>query len=46
MFATAAGALALAGALKEPGGRIACIVSGGNIDAHRLAEILAGRVPD
>ena len=36
-------AAALAGAAGE--GRIVCIVSGGNIDASRLAEILAGRVP-
>ena len=27
-------------------GRVVCIVSGGNIDAARLAAILAGRVPD
>jgi threonine dehydratase len=27
------------------GGRIVCIVSGGNIDTARLTEILAGRVP-
>jgi threonine dehydratase len=26
-------------------GRIVCIVSGGNIDAVRLAAILEGRVP-
>jgi threonine dehydratase len=26
-------------------GRVVCIVSGGNIDSHRLAEILEGRVP-
>jgi threonine dehydratase len=45
VVAEGAGALALAGALREPGGRIACIVSGGNIDSSRLAEILAGRVP-
>ena len=45
VVAEGAGALALAGALREPGGKIACIVSGGNIDAHRLTEILAGRVP-
>jgi threonine dehydratase len=25
--------------------RIVCIISGGNIDAARLSEILAGRVP-
>jgi threonine dehydratase len=27
-------------------GRVVCIVSGGNIDPHRLAEILEGRTPD
>jgi threonine dehydratase len=37
-------AAALAGRAGE--GRIVCIVSGGNIDGSRLAEILAGRVPD
>jgi threonine dehydratase len=37
-------AAALAG--KVEGDRLVCIVSGGNIDAHRLAEILEGRVPD
>jgi threonine dehydratase len=28
------------------GDRLVCIVSGGNIDTHRLAEILEGRVPE
>jgi threonine dehydratase len=37
-------AAALAGAAD--GGRVVCIVSGGNIDSTRLSEILAGRVPD
>jgi threonine dehydratase len=37
-------AAALAGRAGE--GRIVCIVSGGNIDSSRLAEIIAGRVPD
>jgi len=37
-------AAALAGAAGE--GRVVCIVSGGNIDPDRLAEILAGRIPD
>ena len=37
-------AAALAGAAGE--GRVVCIVSGGNIDPRRLAEILAGRIPD
>ena len=46
VIAEGAGALALAAALREPGGRHVCIVSGGNIDAARLTEILAGRVPD
>jgi len=27
-------------------GRVVCIVSGGNIDPHRIAEILGGRTPD
>jgi threonine dehydratase len=36
-------ATALAGGAGE--GRIVCIVSGGNIDPARLAEIIAGRVP-
>ncbi len=42
-----AGALAVAAALKHgvSGERIVCVVSGGNIDADRLAEILAGRTP-
>jgi threonine dehydratase len=37
-------AAALAG--LAGGGRVVCIVSGGNIDSARLTEILAGRVPD
>jgi threonine dehydratase len=37
-------ATALAGGAGE--GRVVCIVSGGNIDASRLTEIIAGRVPD
>jgi threonine dehydratase len=42
-----AGALALAAALtgRAGTGRVVCIVSGGNIDAAVLAEILAGRTP-
>ncbi|MGL6280558.1 MAG: threonine ammonia-lyase [Gaiella sp.] len=51
VVAEGAGALALAvalsGALESAveGGRIVCVVSGGNIDAHRLAEILTGHTP-
>jgi threonine dehydratase len=37
-------AAALAGHAGE--GRVVCIVSGGNIDPSRLAEIIAGKVPD
>jgi threonine dehydratase len=37
-------AAALAGEAGE--GRVVCIVSGGNIDPRRLAEIISGRVPD
>ncbi len=47
VVAEGAGALALAAALRgEAGeGRVVCIVSGGNIDAAVLAEILAGQTP-
>ncbi len=48
IVAEGAAALPVAAALSGAagGGRIVCIVSGGNIDSSRLAEILAGRVPD
>jgi threonine dehydratase len=48
VVAEGAGALATAAALSRgvgAGGETVCIVSGGNIDAARLAEILAGRIP-
>ena len=47
VVAEGAGALAVAAALKHgaPGERIVCVISGGNIDAGRLAEILRGRTP-
>ena len=47
VVAEGAGALALAAALggRVPGEKLVCVVSGGNIDAARLTEILAGRVP-
>jgi threonine dehydratase len=43
-----AAGLSVAAALsgRVEGERLVCIVSGGNIDPHRLAEILEGRVPD
>ena len=48
VVAEGAGALALAAALsgEVPGRKLVCIVSGGNIDSHRLAAILRGEVPD
>ena len=47
VVAEGAGTLAVAAALKHgtSGERIVCVVSGGNIDSSRLAEILAGRTP-
>ena len=48
VIAEGAGALSVAAAVsgRAGGGRIVCIVSGGNIDAHRLAAILSGQTPD
>lgn len=48
VVAEGAGALSVAAALSGYGGegRIVCIVSGGNIDASRLAAILEGHTPD
>ena len=47
VVAEGAGALAVAAALSGsvPGERLVCIVSGGNIDADRLAAILRGETP-
>jgi threonine dehydratase len=47
VVAEGAGALSVAAALsgRAGGGRIVCIVSGGNIDADRLATILVGLTP-
>jgi threonine dehydratase len=47
VVAEGAGGLALAAALEDDRGpeRVVCIVSGGNIDAAVLAQILAGRTP-
>jgi threonine dehydratase len=47
IIAEGAAALPVAAALdgRAGGGRLVCIVSGGNIDTARLAEILAGRTP-
>jgi threonine dehydratase len=47
VVAEGAGALSVAAAVsgRAGEGRIVCIVSGGNIDAVRLAAILDGRTP-
>jgi threonine dehydratase len=46
VVAEGAGALALAAALERGGGgKVVCVVSGGNIDASKLAQILAGQTP-
>ena len=46
VVAEGAGAAALAAALHhQVGGKVVCVVSGGNIDAATLAMILEGRVP-
>ena len=47
VVAEGAGALATAVALagRAGGGKVACIVSGGNIDASRLVRILEGETP-
>jgi threonine dehydratase len=47
VIAEGAGALAVAAAVsgRVPGDKLVCIVSGGNIDFHRLATVLAGGTP-
>jgi len=47
VVAEGAGASALAAALtgKAGAGNVVCVISGGNLDTHRLTEILAGRIP-
>jgi threonine dehydratase len=47
VVAEGAGAAAVAASLRGDagGGKVACIVSGGNIDAAKLATILSGSVP-
>jgi threonine dehydratase len=47
VVAEGAGALAVAAALsgRVPGRKLICIVSGGNIDAERLAAIVRGETP-
>ncbi len=47
VIAEGAGATSVAAAIsgRAGGGRIACIVSGGNINADTLASLLAGRLP-
>ena len=47
LIAEGAGAASVAAALGDgrPEGKIVCVVSGGNIDADKLARILAGELP-
>ena len=46
VVAEGAGGSSLAAALKHRvGGKVVCIVSGGNIDAAKLAAILEGKIP-
>lgn len=47
IVAEGAGAAPLAAALggHAPGKKIVCIVSGGNLDAAKLSQILSGRIP-
>jgi threonine dehydratase len=46
VVAEGAGGSSLAAALKHNvGGKVVCVVSGGNIDATKLAAILEGRIP-
>jgi threonine dehydratase len=47
IVAEGAGATAAAAGLsgRAPGGKIVCIVSGGNIDLSKLATILRGEIP-
>ena len=47
VIAEGAGALPVAAAMagKAGAGKVVCVISGGNIDASRLAVILEGRTP-
>ncbi len=48
VVAEGAGAASLAAALtgKAGGGKVVCVISGGNIDLDKLAKILQGEIPD
>lgn len=48
VVAEGAGAAPVAAALAgmTPGGKVVCVVSGGNIDTHKLARILEGEIPE
>jgi threonine dehydratase len=47
VVAEGAGALALAAALggRAGSGNVVCIISGGNIDTHKLVKLLSGEIP-
>ena len=48
VIAEGAGACPVAAALQGSanGGKVVCVVSGGNIDSRKLARILEGNLPD
>jgi threonine dehydratase len=47
VIAEGAGACSVAAALagRAGGGKVVCVVSGGNIDTDKLASLLGGRLP-
>ncbi len=45
VVAEGAGAVPVAAARKMSGGKIVCVVSGGNIDPEKLSVLLSGRLP-
>ena len=47
VIAEGAGAASVAAAIsgRAGGGKVVCVVSGGNIDANKLTEILSGEIP-
>lgn len=45
VVAEGAGAVPVAAARKMSGGKVVCVVSGGNIDPEKLSVLLSGRLP-
>lgn len=48
VVAEGAGAAAVAAAMTgEAGhGKVVCVVSGGNIDSHKIVQVLQGKIPE